>query len=206
MKELGLQQLLRYALPGGIGVAVLFLTYPELDCQIKQLDTGKEATLILAAVLLVGALIYNLHRALLFPPLFRFLSWRTLEPKPGTKNLYRPSLAELNVDRWRWKLGTKEERQRWDEWGAQTHFLYCVAWAIFAALAVGYFIAERVSLLCLKAFMILAVIMVVAGLVNNYRLLYTIAQEIRESSDIDKPLLGGTAMRTNSLPPPEDSP
>jgi hypothetical protein len=183
MKELGLQQLLRYALPGGIGFAVLLFTYPEIACQIQRLETGKEATLILGSALLLGAMVYNLHRALLFPPLFRLVSRLTLEPKPEGYNPYRPSVAELKVDRWRWKIKNKEERQRWDEWGAQTHFLYCAAWAITGALAVGYFVTARLNLEVLSSFALLAVTALLAAIVNNYRLLYSISAEMKLPQD-----------------------
>ena len=109
MKELGLQELLRYALSGGIGIAVLLLTYPTVAHSLGGMDPGKEATLVTGLVLLIGTLIYNLHRALFFPVLFRLVglialpwerSWRLL-------NLWQPSAHELEVDRWRWERSEK---------------------------------------------------------------------------------------------------
>jgi hypothetical protein len=138
MKDLGLQELLRYALSGGIGIASLLLMYPQVACSIGQIEGAREVTLVLGSILLVGTLIYNVHRALLFPILFRVVGLITL-PRKSTWWLFIPwwpSDAELDVDRWRWKLEEKD-RRRWDEWGAQTHFLYCAAWAILAALTLG---------------------------------------------------------------------
>jgi hypothetical protein len=187
MKELGLQQLLRYALPGGIGVAALLLTYPEIASAFQRMEAGKEATLVVGSILLIGALIYNLHRALLFPPFFRLVSRMTLEPKPEGINPYRPSAAELEADRWRWKIKSKEERQRWDEWGAQTHFLYCATWAIAAALLVGYFASKPLSLCAFISFSGLGGVTLLAGFANNYRLLYSISAEMRKTPDPQTP-------------------
>jgi hypothetical protein len=179
MKELGLQDLLRYALSGGIWIASLLLMYPKVACSIGQVEGAREVTLVLGSVLLVGTIIYNAHRALLFPVLFRLIglitlpqinrSWWLLFP-------WRPSEAELEVDRWRWRL-KGDDRRRWDEWGAQTHFLYCAAWAIFAALAVGKFVGGSPSCTASHVLCVLFAITLIAGMVNNYRLLYSIASE-----------------------------
>jgi hypothetical protein len=67
MKELGLQELLRYALSGGIGIASLLLMYPTVACSIGHIEGAGEVTLILSAILVVGTLVYNIHRALLYP-------------------------------------------------------------------------------------------------------------------------------------------
>jgi hypothetical protein len=179
MKELGLLELLRYALSGGIGMAVLLLTYPAAACSVEKLDATKEATLILGSVLLIGTLIYNLHRALLFPFFLRFvgvlvrwnLSWKDWFP-------WQPSESELEVDRWRWERPEKK-RKRWDEWGAQTHSLYCAAWAIFAALRLGGHFWGCPERHALHIFRTLAGVTLLAGVVNNYRLLYSIDAEMK---------------------------
>jgi hypothetical protein len=106
MKDLGLLELLRYALSGGIGMAVLFLTYPAAGCRVRGMDVTKETTLILGAVLLIGALIYNVHRAVVYPVFLRIIGifvpgWKFDWKKWTNLNPYLPSEAELNVDRWR---------------------------------------------------------------------------------------------------------
>ncbi len=179
MKELGLQELLRYALSGGIGIAVLLLIYPAAACSIKNMEAAKETTLILGSVLLIGTLIYNIHRALLFPVLFRIVGLFTL-PWTFTGALlipWLPSDHELRVDRWRWEHLNGKSR-RWDEWGAQTHFLYCAAWAVLAALLLGKRIWGQADCRPLRIFWILFTITLLAGLVNNYRLLYSISAEM----------------------------
>ena len=78
MKELGLQELLRYALSGGVGIASLLLMYPNLAHLIGHIHNAGEVTLVLGAVLGLGTLVYNIHRALLYPPFFRWLGLITI--------------------------------------------------------------------------------------------------------------------------------
>jgi hypothetical protein len=182
MKALGLQELLRYALAGGIGLAVLLLTYPAVSRSIGGMEAAKETTLVLGLVLLVGTMIYNLHRALLYPVLIRLVGLTSLPWKSSWRlmNPWQPSDAELEVDRWRWNL-SNEVRTRWDEWGAQTHSLYCAAWAIFAALLLGNYMGEPSNCRASHVFWSLFAVCLMAGLVNNYRLLYSIIADKNEA-------------------------
>lgn len=180
MKELGLQELLRYALSGGIGIAVLLLTYPKAACSVGHMEGAKEATLILGSILLVGTLIYNFHRALLFPVLLRFIGLWILDWKYSWRLFilpWQPSDAELDVDHWRWRVDEKA-RRCWDEWGAQTHFLYCAAWTILVALILGDYVWGPPNSRAWHIFWYLFGLALIAGMVNNYRLLYTLNAEM----------------------------
>jgi hypothetical protein len=191
MKELGLQELLRYALSGGVGIASLLLMYPNLACLVGHVNGAADTTLILGAILVFGTMIYNIHRGLLFPPIFRCIGLKTLyktktlhKTKPNYGCPFKPSKREIEVDRWRWER-KEEDRRRWDNWGAQTHFLYCAAWAIFVAFWIG--LIEERHLPCWRPWLIcglLFCISLIAGCVNNYRLLYSINAEMqREKED-----------------------
>jgi hypothetical protein len=89
---------------------------------------------------------------------------------------WRPSNAEIDVDHWRWKIKDKD-RRRWDEWGAQTHSLYCAAWAMLAALVCGPYLASPPNYRARPAAWVLFAVTLIAGMVNNYRLLYSINAE-----------------------------
>jgi hypothetical protein len=187
MKELGLQELLRYALSGGIGIAVLLLTHPAILCSIVKMEAAKGATLVLGLVLLIGTLIYNLHRALIYPLFFRIVGLMVMGRNFSRRspNPWQPSEAELEVDRWRRRL-PDEERRPWDEWGAQTHFLYCAAWAILAALLLGKHLWGTSDSGSWCIFWILFVIVIIAGFVNNYRLLYSLVVDKTASENLWK--------------------
>jgi hypothetical protein len=54
MKELGFQELLRYAFSGGILITSLLLMYPKIICLVGHVEGTREVTLILGAILLTG--------------------------------------------------------------------------------------------------------------------------------------------------------
>jgi hypothetical protein len=179
MRELGLHELLRYALSGGIGLAVLFFTFPKFGNSIAGMEAAKETTLVLGLVLLVGTLIYNLHRALPYPFIFRLVGLIALRQRISREllNPWIPSEAELKADRWRWAL-PPEKRKHWDEWGAQVHSLYSAAWAILAALLLGNCTWGSPSPRAWYIFWVLFAATLVGGLVSNYRLFYSISAEM----------------------------
>ena len=182
MKELGLQELLRYALSGCVGIASLLLMYPNVACLIGDLQSAGEVTLLLGAILVVGTLIYNVHRALLFPIFFRVIGLITLPSAKGPLwwFFWRPSEAETQFDHWRWAL---KDRRRWDDWGAQTHFLYCAAWATLAAFIFGRYAAGPPSCRAWHIFGALFGISLSAAVINNYRLLYSVTAERKREKE-----------------------
>jgi hypothetical protein len=183
MKELGLQDLLRYVLSGGIGIASLLLMYPKAACFVDHMNDAREVEIVLGSALVVGSLIYSVHRPLVYPVFFRVIGLRTLPYTSRTWrliNFWRPSQAEIDVDRWRWAL-KEESRRRWDEWGAQSHFLYCAAWAILLALVCGKCVGGTPNCHARCIFWFLFFVILVAGMVHNFRLLYSIAAEMNRS-------------------------
>jgi hypothetical protein len=180
MKELGLLELLRYALSGGIGISVLLLTYPAAACSIREMDATKETTLVLGSVLLLGALIYNVHRALVYPVLLwaigsRVTDWDTLE-----------------ADRWRWQH-PEEKRKRWDEWGAQTHSLYCATWSIIGALIVGRCFWQPRNCRTPLFFLVFSSVTLAAAVTSNCRLMHSIVVEKKHCPDPREPKTPPTA-------------
>jgi hypothetical protein len=191
MKELGLQELLRYALSGGVGIASLLLMYPNLAHLIGHIHNAGEVTLVLGAVLGLGTLVYNIHRALLYPPFFRWLGLITISQDSRWERFiqfcqfwwwWRPSKDEIEFDRWRLELPDKD-REHWAEWGAHVHSLYCAAWATAASFWLGRYVtfeggtAGSPSCHARLIFAALFCISLIAGAVNNYRLLFCIKAE-----------------------------
>jgi hypothetical protein len=192
MKELGLQELLRYAVAGGVGLASLLLMYPNLACLIGRVDSAAKVSLILGAVLVFGTLVYNIHRALLFPPFFRAIGLMTISQTVSRWERFiqfcqfwlwwLPSKDEIGIDRWRWELPHKD-RDRWDAWAAHAHSLYCAAWAAAASFWLGRYItlgccaAGSPSCSARLIFLALFGVSLLSGVVNNFRLLYYINEE-----------------------------
>ena len=178
MKELGLQELLRYALAGAAGLVALLLTYPYARESVSKVQGIGEASLVVGAVLLVGSLVYSLHRALVFPLLSRlaigFLAvCRTLPRDRDLLIPYRPTKLEVELDLWRWRHNPsiQKELSHLAEWGAQVHFLYCTTWAIQIAIWFGGLGGREDPIIWWKLFL-LSVLTLVAGFVSNLRLLF----------------------------------
>jgi cellobiose-specific phosphotransferase system component IIC len=180
MKELRFNEVLRYALSGGIALATFFILQPCLARRVLQLEALKTAAFVGGTILLIGVFLYNLHRALIFPVLLRIAlllvlgqTDRERKTSEGFKFWfpYRPALAEINLDLWRWSQETT--RKHWDEWGAQVHFLYCSAWAILLALLIGRYSSKQWGNLAhSKAALSVALVALVAAVVHHLRLLY----------------------------------
>ncbi len=198
MKELGLQELLRYALSGGVGIASLLLFYPNLACLIGQIDNAGKVTLIFGAVLVLGTLVYNIHRALLYPPFFRWLGLITISQDSRRERFkqfcqfwwwWRPSKDEIEFDRWRLELQDKD-REHWAAWAAHAHSLYCAAWATAASFWLGRYItfggcaAGLPSCSARLIFLALFGVTLLAGVVNNYRLLFCIKAADRSAQKL----------------------
>ncbi len=144
MKDLKLEELLRYGLSGGLLLLVLLLMHPNWrDGLAKASGIGGTAILI-GVTLLAGSLIYALHRALAYRvvltmAVFILICCRVYDWESRIILPFVPSKMELGMDRWRLAL-----RQRQDvmdpftaEWGAQVHLLYCSAWAILLGMVLG---------------------------------------------------------------------
>ncbi len=185
MKELNLQEVLRYCLSGAIWIGSLLLMYPDIACSVWPIKGVSEVTLVLGAILVVGTLIYNLHRALLYPVIFRLIGLITLRKGWSWWLLFpwRPSNEEIEFDLERWQL-KPEQRRPLDEWGAQVHFIYCAAWASLSAYIIGSYIAGPPTNRAKCIRWILVITTLTAGALSNFRLLtYAIGHisKLRES-------------------------
>ena len=129
VKDLNLNDLLRYGFAGAVFILVSALAYQEPASLLLSKDiSGALAAASSAAALTIGCVIYALHRAVPYPLLywlFRVLNGR-LE-----------SSIELDLRRWRNSGKAGALQPRLADWAAQVHFLYCVAWASLLALLLG---------------------------------------------------------------------
>jgi len=107
MKEMNLEDLSRYAFSGGWFLIVLLLQHP------KWLDRSPSAiggvTAVIAAALLVGTLIYALHRALAYRFIFTVAAlilvlFRVYRFERALVTPLVPSRAEVGIDDWRVRL------------------------------------------------------------------------------------------------------
>ncbi len=177
MPNLRLEELLRYTLSGGLFLVAVLLSSPFLH-QISWTTAGfGDTTKSLGLVLLVGALIYSFHRAVVFP-LVLFPIALTFPAIFGAYKFERKFWIPFHVSNVEKRLdddrfGLRERKtvlfEVWSEWGAQVHFLYCSSQAILLALFIGRLShrSEHSRLLAVVAASLLA-----AGLVSQISLVY----------------------------------
>ncbi len=154
MHKLKLNDLLRYAFSGGVDLLTLVFIYPSAFCFFKSNDKVVDITLLNIVALIVGSLIYSLHRAVIFPICYRIVliilctslfkkykfEWEMLI-------LWVPTRLELRLDteRWQRRKNEKSLQAELTEWGSQIHFLYTTSWAIFGAIIIGNYLPEETT-------------------------------------------------------------
>ena len=71
MKNLKLSELLRYSLAGGIALFVIILVNPKALTNVVPDGDFLKSTIGAALVMILGSLIYSVHRAILYPIIYR---------------------------------------------------------------------------------------------------------------------------------------
>ncbi len=190
MQQLRLDELLRYCLSGGIGLVVFSLSFRGVLERLggltgnTHLELASEAA-ILGISILIGSLVYSLHRAIIYPLIFRFwtllLCWRVYKFHYSYLFPFVASPLEVTLDLHRWQRRQEDHSFASGqlEWGAQVHFLYCSTWAIIAALIVGGILGLTPSTLR-PSFCWLAGLCLAAAFISNGRLAYYDAFLARE--------------------------
>lgn len=130
MNNLKIDEILRYALAGGIAMLAVWLGYLEPTLWLNEKREGALISLAFVALpILIGALSYVLHRALIYHLIYRVLA--RICGRTG-------STLELDVARWKNQAKTGSLQAHMGEWAAQIHFLYAAAWAVAMANAVAH--------------------------------------------------------------------
>ena len=130
----------RHVLSGFVALAVVWAIgdLGENNCVLKAMKTSTGSwwpVLLLAPV--IGCLVYAVHTAIYFTTWGYLLFWLALRQKELRHN---PSESiwvkkdRYNQQRWVRRVSEKPEiravQTSIDAWAAQTHLLYCSAWAI----------------------------------------------------------------------------
>jgi hypothetical protein len=180
MQKLRLEELLRYTLSGALFLVALMLRWPTISLGPLRADKGLgEASKALGLVLLVGALIYSLHRAIVFPCLLfpTALSFASLiGAYPFSRKFWIPftvSDVERRMDDDRFALRAQKDTlfDVWSEWGSQVHFLYCSGEAVLLALGIGHILGGYEHR---KMLLVTSGILLTAGLISQVNLIYRV--------------------------------
>lgn len=144
MQQFKLEELLRYGFAGAVGLTTLLLAFSGLSAYAANVPAVTQTSVLVAAAFSLGTLVYAVHRAFLYPLIYRIVL--VLLAICGVYRfdkrfflLLSPVPLEVQLDFLRWKR-TKEDdyaQPRLGEWGAQVHFLYCSSWAVILVLYLG---------------------------------------------------------------------
>lgn len=165
MLNLTFRLVLRYLLSGAVAICVYYLSLYGLEIDIKEIKNEMPGFEILFALaLVVGAIIYGLHRSLIYWLLFYWwlvkLSWGKLM-KPD----------ELDMFRWKLRLKDKSILSKITDWTDQVHSLYCVSWGCLVGLLVAKFDNSTIDDTGWVISWIIFAILLIAAMVDNYRYL-----------------------------------
>ena len=155
MERFSIDNLLRYALAGGFTVLALLYGYSDSKDKLPKVDGFKEEVILLGLVLLIGSLVYVVHRAFIYPLFYRIglrIVWRKEHwfwlSCPCCKGkqwgwlsvivwCVRDPDIHIDMDRWSSREDPKSVRKNLGEWGAQVHYLYCATWSVLLGLWLG---------------------------------------------------------------------
>ena len=179
MNRLGLQELLRFVLAGGHLIALHLARYPT--------DRGTEwgltqSAAVLALSLLLGSIIYVMHRAVIYPVIAHVLfnalyGWRRFRNRrSGRDETGIPGFTALSLANWLvlryWVMEqNKEFGNRIEGWGAQVQFLYTLFVSAAAAYAWGVLVEVRAPENIPHHYMLTWVLVCLAtAVINDFRL------------------------------------
>lgn len=151
MEKLRLNEYLRYGLSGAVALLTLVLTYPQTAAWLSIDINLAQASVVAGLILLIGILIYSIHRSIVYPLIYRRLLIKVHGFERNSLSLrpWKFSTHEIELDVKRSKKRCEENNpytNGFNEWFSRIHFLYCSAWAIFISLILGYFIKPSAGL------------------------------------------------------------
>ncbi len=171
-----INQFLRFLLSGGWAITCYLFINPN---DLKKVLEGNGVDLIILA-LVIGSMIYIIHRAVIYPNIFKFLRFvlwvcKRRKWEWGYIIPFFPTNREIREDFIRWAERQKKNSvssKNIIEWGSQVHFLFCSAWVcllvIFLSKELGGCMSQTHRIVYIEgSFWIL----LISGLINNLRLI-----------------------------------
>lgn len=136
MERFSLDELLRHTFAGAVLLITTILAYDVTSLVPDRVDPTVFVAVGAGTVLLLGSIIYVLHRALVYPVLY----WCVVRiSRRGSS----PSLMALDFQRFARRSDEESLQKHLGEWASQVHFLYCISWAVFLGLLVGLVLRQE---------------------------------------------------------------
>ena len=187
LPDLNLNDLLRSGFAGAFFILVTATAFNDPGQLLKDNKdvAGALVALGVPVSLIIGSVIYVLHRAIPFPLLYWLFSGCVYckDNKDRTKD--NKGIRHLDITRWKNNRKENSLQRRLVEWASQIHFLYCLSWSSISALCLGYIFMWEQSSTYFRAWIPIAFFFP-SAIVHHYRYLlweYRVFQE--DSSSID---------------------
>ena len=142
LPDLNLNDLLRSGFAGAFFILVTATAFNDPGQLLKDNKdvAGALVALGVPVSLIIGSVIYVLHRAIPFPFLYwLFSGFVYCKDNKDNKDRTKDNKGIRHLDITRWKNNRKENslQRRLVEWASQIHFLYCLSWSSISALCLG---------------------------------------------------------------------
>lgn len=181
--SLNLNEYLRYFIAGAVSIICYLFLNPDTFEKIDIRNNSLTSIPLALASFVFGALIYSVHRALLYPCYYRFMFIIRFIVSGFRRNRWdwgylipvHPSETQINEDfrRWRERRIEKSFSNDLKEWASQVHFLYCSALAILIGILLTKVPSECKSIekehLCIA--WIVFGLLFLSGIIHHYRYL-----------------------------------
>ena len=132
MDKLNINELLRYGFSGAVLFFGSLLSFKQAVLLIKVLPSNFFGiSVVFGIVLVIGSIIYGIHRAILYTVLYKICCIFVYGKKQA-------DTVNLDVQRWERYNNPKSLQNNLREWASQIHFLYCSTWAIVLAQLIGH--------------------------------------------------------------------
>lgn len=179
--NLNLDQLLRYYFAGAIGVIAWCFLSSKLElCRIENYSF-----MFLILPLLIGSIVYSVHRALIYPILYLilFLLIRLFIKDKGD---IQDAVCKRDFRRWEQKKNPNSYQHDLMEWASQVHFIYCSSWAVLCSLIISHY-----SFQCNNSFWVIfkivLTVLFVAGVIHHIRFIIYDNLSVEEDRKFKKP-------------------
>ena len=167
--------LLRYIVPGGALVLTFGALQPQPFSAYRLSGTNEISQwLLLLGVAVGGPAIYSVHRALLHRMVqgLVFPIAKALNRQPyGSLSSVTAVLLEVEGKRAIWRDSGAPWLSLYEEWSAQTHFLYCSCWGLLTAFAMHLGLATPLADKGIWLSMATAITLLLSAVVGDFRAL-----------------------------------
>ena len=132
LKDLSIDEWLRYFFAGAITLFAWIVLSPDKNDFSLSKGILSQGVFILGFPLIIGTLIYSIHRAIIYPLFIQpIILWHVFDI--GFRKIY-VTITKLNIMTWEIHNDEKTVLHRIRGWASKFHFLWCTSWGLGVTL------------------------------------------------------------------------